>query len=81
MDSPTTLTNDDDQLKKVNESEDLLDYSQKVYLVKEIGPPPEDPVCDSGIYCYGKKYFVIRCQFHQRSTAFALVDPKSVKRY
>ena len=51
---------DDDQLKEVNGSaEENLDHSQKVYLVKEIGPPPEDPVCDSGIYCYGKTFFYL----------------------
>jgi hypothetical protein len=27
----------------------------KKIFVRETGPPPEDPVCDSGIYCYGKK--------------------------
>jgi hypothetical protein len=51
-----TIANDEDhQLKKVNGSVEDCDHSTKVYLVKEIGPPPEDPVCDSGIYCYGKK--------------------------
>ena len=23
-------------------------------FIRETGPPPEDPVCDSGIFCYGK---------------------------
>ena len=40
-----------DQLDK----QDKQDHHIKNIYVREIGPPPEDPVCDSGIYCYGKK--------------------------
>jgi hypothetical protein len=48
----------DDQSKKVNGSaEENLDHSKKVYVIKEIGHPPEDPVCESGIFCYGKTSF------------------------
>lgn len=28
-------------------------------VVRETGPPPEDPVCDSGIYCYGKNNYLV----------------------
>ena len=33
------------------------DQSRKICLKRGLGPTPEDPVCDSGIFCYGKFFF------------------------
>ena len=35
------------------------DQSRKIVLKRGLGETPEDPVCDSGIFCYGKPLFVI----------------------
>ena len=52
------IVNDVNQSKEVNGSvEENSDHSKKVYVIKEIGHPPEDPVCESGIFCYGKTSF------------------------
>jgi hypothetical protein len=34
------------------------DQSRKIYLKRGLGPAPENPVCDSGIFCYGKKNYI-----------------------
>ena len=34
------------------------DQSRKIVLKRGLGDQPEDPVCDSGIFCYGKQIFV-----------------------
>ena len=33
------------------------DQSRKICLKRGLGEVPEDPVCDSGIFCYGKVIF------------------------
>ena len=33
------------------------DQSRKISLKRGLGPAPENPVCDSGIFCYGKPIF------------------------
>jgi hypothetical protein len=33
------------------------DQSRKICLKRGLGEVPEDPVCDSGIFCYGKLNF------------------------
>ena len=34
------------------------DQSRKIVLKRGLGETPEDPVCDSGIFCYGKPLFI-----------------------
>lgn len=31
---------------------------RKICLKRGLGPAPEDPVCDSGIFCYGKRFIL-----------------------
>ena len=44
------------QLKMESSVERKKEERPKEIHIRQIGPPPEDPVCDSGIYCYGKKF-------------------------
>ena len=44
------------------------DQSRKIVLKRGLGDAPVDPVCDSGIFCYGKPIFLLikRCFFDKR---------------
>ena len=47
------------QVGKMAKADGGDDQSRKIVLKRGLGDAPVDPVCDSGIFCYGKLIFLL----------------------
>ena len=47
------------QVGKMAKADGGDDQSRKIVLKRGLGDAPVDPVCDSGIFCYGKPIFLL----------------------